>query len=1386
VQGNLIYTATTNSSGWYGLEAPLGYEYYTIVEVNPEGYDSVDATTVDGIVLDADHIRYAHPLAGQSLTGNKFWDSPIGGALPDLIITEVWGEGGTICYQVMNIGTSAAPSGHETRLEIDGGWVETKQVPIDLAPDQQFVDCFAAVWSCSAPEDSVEVTADAGAAVEESSEDNNTRMEILPCDTIPPEIIEGPHAIDITPVSALIYWVTTEPTSSDVFFGTFAQSLTGEKHDGTPVFTHEVLLEDLLPYTTYRYRVHSADGSGNAAESGVHTFRTHAEPDGIVPSVELPDPGEITGTVAITATASDNAGVDRVQFFIDGALVFTDYSTPYVLVMDSQAFDNGPHMLDARVFDKAGNAFDSDRQIDIGNVDDKTAPTVNITNPANGAILAGPVNVTAALNDDIGLAQVFFKVVQGTNVWTWGFEGLPANPTSYNASFEWDTKQVANGSYRVAIETYDTEGKYGYDVHDVTVNQSVAVQPAKLKVVGHTATRYGNGFLVALTVKNVGGETASNVTIEDTLQAFQPISRTSTSAPAAIYHVAYDPYIQQAEAQITALGNIASGQTVTFTYGAAPVLFYPTSPTPTIGQNIYLHWNRPGGTRLHDIVAVPIPAVGSDTLAAAHAKAVKTADYIVMTNPSRLFGFGYPDIDAVYGVLSEMAQLAIYQQGVLGYLNTTDRGKIDALLEPTGTWAKKLSSKFSTALGGYVLIVGEREIVPTSFWGNFNLTWSNSTCTTTQVQDSDLSYANTSGDNAPELIVGRAIGNDPQDLYNVLHTSNAVYEGQTGYGFDRSHALLVSGTDGSSSIQDKFTGFINDAAKIINSDYAVTKIHWSNYATNMAGLAAFTGATSGKDLIVYQGHGSPDGWGPFTTNTFNGFTGTTPPIPAVDFGSANPLVMGLACLTGAYEDHTANTCSYDGGDDNIAEAFLDAGAGVYIGSTEVSSINKNVQAGKEFFQTQWASHSTTIGEAFTALKRTHATSSDSFWRFWVVEYNLYGDPKYGVLPSPSTATVSPPKPAAAPAPALAITVPDYTVTTRDGIDYVEIPGGSLLMEEGMPQVPTYITLVDYPAGYRIQNVFLTARSGLTTAFGLNLPVHENLFATDEALPAVTAFHSTENAWYPERDYDWTILDNPDGSTTLVLTIYPFAYNGTTTESRFHADYSFVVEFAETNLRITELSVDQNEYNYGEMLNATLAISSTGESGDIAVGCVIKHAGTGDVVVELMMETLTALEGKASFTTSWPADNVPQDNYFIECSLSNPGGLLFDRQMEMFYLGTTRGEVIDFRVSPATFTPGTVVTASLTFHNSGTVNLNGTLVVDVRDSAGTLVDTLSQIFTDLAPAHSTSYDAEWHTPLNSTGTYHLTGYALYNSSVSEPERLTATAWSRVMLPVVLRK
>ncbi len=62
--GTLCDRTSTNGIGWYGLVPPGIWEYYNIFEVDPAGYVSEFASSVDGAVVNLNWIQYTNPLAG--------------------------------------------------------------------------------------------------------------------------------------------------------------------------------------------------------------------------------------------------------------------------------------------------------------------------------------------------------------------------------------------------------------------------------------------------------------------------------------------------------------------------------------------------------------------------------------------------------------------------------------------------------------------------------------------------------------------------------------------------------------------------------------------------------------------------------------------------------------------------------------------------------------------------------------------------------------------------------------------------------------------------------------------------------------------------------------------------------------------------------------------------------------------------------------------------------------------------------------------------------------------------------------------------------------------------------------------------------------------------
>jgi len=106
-------------------------------------------------------------------------------------------------------------------------------------------------------------------------------------------------------------------------------------------------------------------------------------PDTIAPTVSLTAPvnnSTVSGTITISATASDNVGIAGVQFFIDGnALGSEDTSSPYSISWNTAQAGNGIHTLLASARDAAGNRTSSTLvTVTVSNV---VAPTSSVATP---------------------------------------------------------------------------------------------------------------------------------------------------------------------------------------------------------------------------------------------------------------------------------------------------------------------------------------------------------------------------------------------------------------------------------------------------------------------------------------------------------------------------------------------------------------------------------------------------------------------------------------------------------------------------------------------------------------------------------------------------------------------------------------------------------------------------------------------------------------------------------------------------------------------------------------------------------------------------------------------------------------------------------------------
>src|SRR5436190_1071820 len=119
-------------------------------------------------------------------------------------------------------------------------------------------------------------------------------------------------------------------------------------------------------------------------------YVTSIGPDLTAPTVSITAPaaGNVSGTINVTATATDNIGVTGVQFLLDGAnLGAEDVSSPYSISWNTVTATNGNHTLTARARDAAGNTTTSAAvAVTVDNAADATPPTVSMTAPAAGNV----------------------------------------------------------------------------------------------------------------------------------------------------------------------------------------------------------------------------------------------------------------------------------------------------------------------------------------------------------------------------------------------------------------------------------------------------------------------------------------------------------------------------------------------------------------------------------------------------------------------------------------------------------------------------------------------------------------------------------------------------------------------------------------------------------------------------------------------------------------------------------------------------------------------------------------------------------------------------------------------------------------------------------------
>jgi len=198
--------------------------------------------------------------------------------------------------------------------------------------------------------------------------------------------------------------------------------------------------------------VRDYSGSGNY---DLTVTITYATADTTPPTVSLTAPSNgatVSDTITVSATASDNVGVDHVTFQVDGSTIATDSTSPYQTSLDTTILSDGSHTIKAIAYDAAGN-YD----------EDTVTVTVDNSGPVTNELTSG-VTVSSSLSA-VGQTEMWFINV-GTNA-----ESMYSVLTCGTSDFDLYGRLGAEPT----TSTYDWRGYTGGGEEVTTANPGVGV-----------------------------------------------------------------------------------------------------------------------------------------------------------------------------------------------------------------------------------------------------------------------------------------------------------------------------------------------------------------------------------------------------------------------------------------------------------------------------------------------------------------------------------------------------------------------------------------------------------------------------------------------------------------------------------------------------------------------------------------------------------------------------------------------------------------------------------------------------------------------------------------------------------------------------------------------
>ncbi len=294
------------------------------------------------------------------------------------------------------------------------------------------------------------------------------------------------------PMNRAFYFLSqgASKVSTDDAYSTYLPSgMTGIGNDKTARIAFRALTTKMVASTNYAgartaFLAAATDLYGATSDEfaavenafgGINVGKAHGAGDTIPPTTALTAPSAgatLTGSVTVTATAMDNVGVTKMDFYAGTKLIGTDTTAPYSITWDTTTVANGSNALTTQAYDADGNVGTSAAvNVTVSNMGGGTCTTTSqlLVNPDFESGATGWTTTSGVIDNSDpanahGGSWVAWLNGYGKTRTDSAYQQvtIPATACSATLSF-WlliDTNEVGSTIYdKLVVSVTDTSGK---------------------------------------------------------------------------------------------------------------------------------------------------------------------------------------------------------------------------------------------------------------------------------------------------------------------------------------------------------------------------------------------------------------------------------------------------------------------------------------------------------------------------------------------------------------------------------------------------------------------------------------------------------------------------------------------------------------------------------------------------------------------------------------------------------------------------------------------------------------------------------------------------------------------------------------------------------------